>query len=812
MKSQARVVVVGGGNMGVALLYHLAEAGWTDVVLLEKGELTSGSTWHAAGLCPSFIADYNMSKIHHYGNTLYPKLEEMTGQYVSWHGCGAIRFATNEHELDFFRLVAGIADNSGAEMEIIDPAKIKEIVPWIQLDGVVAGAWSHTDGHVDPAGVCNAMAAAAKKLGATIERECLVTGIAQSPSGEWVVSTAKGDISCELVVNAGGNHAGAIAAWSGIDLPIVNMQHQYIVTEPCPEFKEIDGEIPVIRDPRNSSYYRQEQKSALIGPYETSGSRIAWPATDGIPDWSSDHELFEDELDPIMPHLEGVMEAMPIWAELGIRRVVNGAIPHTPDDNPLLGPVHGHRNYWLCCGSAIGIAQGAGCGKYLAQWMMEGESEINMAGLDPRRFGTYADPDYCRAKGHQAYEHMYILHLPGEERPAGRKRRYSPLFEKLEAAGAVHTEAHGWERPKWFSLDGAPEDLGFRRGTTFRTIGEECRAVRERVGVMDLSSFAKFEVSGPDAAALLDRLCANKLPKKTGGMALAHMLTENGCIESEVTITRLGEDRFYVLSGAGAEEKDLDMMTFGTRTGEDVTIANVTDDWGMLVLSGPKSRDVLAGLTDAALDNDHFRWLTGQEIVVAGANVRALRVSYVGELGWELHVPMADLETVYDAVWAAGETHGIANFGAYALNSMRMEKAYRGLHSELTNEITLIEADMERFFAPDKMGPGGDFTGREATLKRREDGVAIKLAYVEVDAADNDVVGGEPVFIGGKCVGVATSGGFGHATGKSLAFVYVPPERTAPGSEMEIGLLGERRKAVVLAEPAYDPSSSRMRV
>ncbi|MBT3559177.1 MAG: FAD-dependent oxidoreductase [Rhodospirillales bacterium] len=809
MSIHKRVVIVGGGNMGVGLLYHLAEAGWTDIVLLEKGELTSGSTWHAAGLCPSFIADYNMSKIHHYGNTLYPKLEEMTGQYVSWHGCGSIRFATNEHELDYFRLVAGITDNSGAKMEIIDSAKIKELVPWIELDGVVGGAWTPEDGHVDPAGVCNAMAIAARNLGAEIVRECLVTDIQQTANGEWEVSTEKGSYTCEHVVNAGGNHAGAIGAWTGISLPISNMKHQYIVTDTCAEFLESDGEMPVIRDPRNSSYYRQEQKSALIGPYETAGSRMAWPANNGIPDWSSDHELFEEEFDPIMPFLEGVMEAMPIWAELGVKTVINGSIPHTPDDNPLLGPVHGLKNYWLCCGSAIGIAQGAGCGKYLAQWIMEGEAEINMAGLDPRRFGTYADEDYCRARGHQAYEHMYTLHLPGEERPAARNNRCTPLFDKLNGMGAVHTEAHGWERPKWFSLDGAPEDVGFRRGNTFAAVAEECRAVRERVGIMDLSSFAKFDVCGPDAENMLNHLTANKVPKRAGGIGLMHMLTENGCIESEVTVTRLADDRFYVLSGGGAEEKDWDMMTQGKLNTHDATITNVTDDYGLLVLGGPKSRDVLSTLTDSPLDNDNFRWLTGQEITVAGVAVRALRVSYVGELGWELHVPMAQLETVYDALWQAGQEHGIANFGAYALNSMRMEKSYRGLHSELTNEITLIESDMERFFAP---GKDDDFVGREATLQRKQDGISIKLAYVEVDATDNDVVGGEPVFVDGKCVGVATSGSYGHYTQKSLAFVYAPPECTTPGFQMEIGLLGERRKAVVLEEPVYDPASATMRV
>ena len=807
MSTHRRVVIVGGGNMGVGLLYHLAEAGWKNILLIEKGELTSGSTWHAAGLCTDFIADYNMSKIHHYGVELYPKLEAMTGQYVSWHTSGSIRFATNEHELDFFKLVAGIADNSGAAMEIIGPNKIKEIVPWIQLDGVVAGAWTPEDGHVDPAGVCNAMAIAAKNLGAEIIKNTLVTDIQQLPSGEWKVVTADGDYTCEHVVNAAGSYAGKVAEWNGVYLPITNMKHQYIVTDACPEFVERDEEIPVIRDPRCSAYYRQEQKSGLIGIYEKEGSREAWPDAGGLPEWASENELFEAEFDPIMHYLEGVMDAMPIWSELGMRRTVNGSIPHTPDDNPLLGPVHGLNNYWLCCGSAIGIAQGAGCGKYLAQWIMHGESEINMAGLDPRRFGTYTNPDYTRDKAFQAYEKMYILHLPGEERPASRNLRCTPLFDKLNKLGCVHTEAHGWERPKWFSLDGAPEDVGFRRGNAFHATAEECKAVRERVGVMDLSSFAKYDVSGPDAAQMLNRLCANKLPKKVGRMCLTHMLTHNGCIESEMTITRLGEDHFYVLSGAGAEEKDWDMMTQGKLADEDVSLKNITDDYGMLVLSGPKSRDVLSQLTASPLDNEHFKWLTGQEITAAGVTVRALRVSYVGELGWELHCPMGDLETVYDAIWEAGHAHGIANFGAYALNSMRMEKAYRGLGAELTNEITLVESDMERFLALDK----GDFTGRDANAARRQNDVDIKLAYVEVDATDNDVVGGEPVFIGDECKGVTTSGGYGHATGKSLAFVYVPPAFTEPGSEMEIGLLGERRKAVVLAEPAYDPSSSRMR-
>ncbi len=806
MNHTKRVVIIGGGNMGVGLLYHLAELGWQDIILLEKDELTSGSTWHAAGLCPSFIADYNMSKIHHYGNVLYPKLEQQSGQYVSWHGCGSVRFATNEHEMDYFRLVSGIADNSGANLQLIDPKKIAQLLPHVDLTGVIGGAWTPDDGHVDPAGVCNAMATMAQKMGASIQKNCCVTGVDRTADGTWRVHTAEDTYLCDHLVNAGGSYANAIAAWSGVHLPITNIKHQYFVTETCQAFVDSDIEMPVVRDPRCSAYYRQEQKSGLIGIYETRGAREAWSDTSGNPAWGSSHELFEAEYDPVLPWLEHVLNLMPIWSELGIKRVINGAIPHTPDDNPLLGPVGGLRNYWLCCGSAIGIAQGAGCGKYLAQWIVDGESEINMAGLDPRRFGLYADRDYTRAKTYQAYEHMYILHLPGQERPAGRNRRLSSLHERLGNAGAVYTEAHGWERPKWFSCDGQDESIGFRRGSTFDAIAQECRAVREQVGIMDLSSFTKYTLSGPDAPALLTRLTANRLPQ-VGRVVLSHMLTDNGCIESELTITRLDETTFYLLSGAGAEEKDRDMILQAVRPEEQVTLTNLTDDHGMLVIAGPEARALLARVTQDAIDPQTFRWMSYRDIRIGDVAVRALRVSYVGELGWELHMPMADLPAVYEALWAAGKESQLANFGSYALNSLRLEKAFRGLHTELTNEITLVEADMMRFFCLDKP----DFVGREATVRRRESGVSIQLAYVEIEVQDADATGGEPVFSDGKCIGVVTSGGYGHHTKKSLAFVYVPPEHTVAGSQLQIKILDHLCSATVLAAPVYDPTGSKMR-
>ena len=806
MKRHARVVIIGGGMMGVGLLYHLALEGWDDSVLIEKGELTSGSTWHAAGQCPSFIADYNMAKIHHYSNTLYPRLEEMTGQAVSWHGCGGIRLATRPEELDYFQLVKGTAANVGFRMEIIGPAEIRRINPFLDTTGVIAGAWTLDDGHVDPAGCCNAMAIAARKLGAAIIRHNRVTGINVLPGGDWQVATEQGSITCEHVVNAGGCYAARIGRWVGINVPIINLKHQYLVTEPIQAFLEREEELPVMRDPYCNAYYRQEQHSGLIGIYERRSSREAWLETGGQA-WEAENELFAPEYDPIMPGLERVMERMPIFADAGVIRVVNGASPRTPDHNPLVGPAPGLRNFWLNCGASIGIAQGAGAGKYLAQLMVHGETEINMIRVDPRRFGSYAVDEYNRAKAHQGYKYMYVLHLPGEERPAGRPVRTSPLYNKLSDKGCVHTEIAGWERPKWFSLDGREEAYGFRRNNVFDVVAEECRAVRERVGVRDLSSFAKYEVTGPDAEAFLNRLFANRVSSRVGGIVLAHALSDTGRIEAEFTITRLAADRFYLLSAALAELRDLDRLNHGKQKSENVTIANVTDQLGVLVVAGPHSRDLLSSLTDANLNNEHFPWLTGRELTLANVPMRALRINYIGELGWELHMPMDHLEGVYDVLWAEGQRYAIADFGSYAVNSLRMEKAYAGWGAELTNEITPIEAGIERFVKYSK----GDFIGRDALLQRINNGINTKLVYLEVKAEDADVRGGEPVFHGNKVIGVTTSGGYGHTVKKSLAFAYVNPLYHAPDTTFEVEILGERRSAIVLAEPLYDPNNLRLK-
>ena len=801
--SQARIVIVGGGIMGVALAYHLAEEGETNVMLIEKGELTSGSTWHAAGQCPSLVGNFNLAKIHDYGNRLYPKLEEKTGQYVSWHASGGIRIARQQADLDWFHSMKGIADNVGFRMEIIDPAKIKELNPFYDIDGVIAGAWTMDDGHADPSGLTNAMARGATDMGVKIVRHNRVMDINRLSSGEWEVDTEQGKVTCEIVVNAAGSFARQVAQMVGADLPICNMEHHYIVTGAIQEFVDRDEEFPVMRDPYASAYIRQEQKSGLIGIYESTGLTEAW-GPDGLPPWSSDSELFPDDLDRLMPWLERAMNCMPPMLEAGIKRIVNGAIPHSADGPPLLGPVAGIENFWLCCGSSFGIAQGAGCGKYLAQWMIYGDSEINMTGFDPRRFGDFADRAFMHAKGFQDYGLTYATPLPGEEFPAARDCRLTPLHDTLKAKGAVHTQTFGWERPKWFSLDGREEEHSYRRNNVFEVVRDECKAVRERVGLIDLTGFAKYDVTGTDAEAFLNRVLANRMPRRDGGIALAHFLSKNGRILGEATVTRISGEHFYLLSAASAELRDLDHLVQQVEAGEQVEIRNTTEERGVIVLAGPKARDVLSRLTEASLENADFPWRTAQRIEIAGIPTLALRINYVGELGWELHPAMADLPALYEAVWAAGEGYGIADFGLYAMNSLRMEKGYRGWGSELTNEVTMLEADMARFYANAK----DDFVGKAATEKNEAG--PLRLVYFEVEAEDADVRGGEPIFLGDECVGVTTSGGYGYAVEKSLGFGYVPPEQAEPGSVIDIGLLDVRCRAKVLAEPIYDPANERL--
>ena len=809
MKEEARCVIIGGGAMGVGLLYYMAHEGWTDTVLIEKGELSSGSTWHAAGLVPNFIGDLNMAKVHEAAIKLYPDIEEETGLSAGWHGCGAIRLARTDEELDWHRYVSAMLTQIGVESHIIGPTEIQERHPLLEdLSDVQAGFFTPHDGWTDPSSCTNAMAKGARQLGCDIERNTLVTDMNQLGDGRWEVITDKGTIACDHVVNAAGHYAPQLGAMVELDVPIVSVIHQYVITEPLPSMMDLGYEPPVIRDPRASCYYRREIDGLLIGPYEMSNAQTY--GVDGI-DWNLHFHLTPPDIDQIAECLESSLERIPSWSEVGIKKVVSGPITHTPDSGYLMGPAPGLRNYWHCNGASIGITQGPGAGKYLAQWIVHGQTEINVRGMDPRRFGDHTGPKSVFAidKAIDEYHEMYQVRLPGEQRPAARKQKFNPLYDRLDALGAQWQEVYGWERPQYFSTNGS-ENHSFRRSNAFADVGAEVAGTRERVGIADLTAFAKYEVTGTDSGAVLERLSANKIPTRDGGIRLVHMLTDLGGIECEMTVTRFAEDRFYINSAIMGQSHDLDWLVDHIEPGEDVTVADVTDSLGLIGVAGPNSRDLLAELTDADLTNDSFRWLTAQEVDVAGVSCKALRVSYVGELGWELHCPIDQMAELYDALIAAGEPHGLVHFGAYAMNVMRIEKGYKAWGSELTTEITPIEARLERF-----VDFSTEFIGRDATVERRDqtDPLSMVLVYCEVDATDSDVRGNEPAFDAhGNVMGITTSGAWGHTVGKSLAFVYVAPQFEAPGSTFEMDLLGERRTAKVLAEPAYDPKNEVLRV
>ena len=814
MRNDAQCVIIGGGAMGVGLLYHLAHEGWTDTLLIEKGELTSGSTWHAAGLVPNFIGSLNMAKVHAYGIDLYKALEAETGMSTGWHGCGAIRLAVTEDQADWYRYVEGVLGSLGVESHLISPDEVRQRVPLMgSTDDIILGFWTPNDGWSDPTGSTNAMAVGARQLGAEIARHTLVTAVDQLPDGRWKVTTDKGEVTCDHVVNAAGHYSPQLGAMSGIDVPIVSMIHQYLITESLPEMAAQDVEMPVIRDPRSSCYYRREIDSLLIGPYETRNS-ITY-GLDGI-DWNLHFHLTPPDLEQLAPWLEISAERFPIFAEAGIKQVVSGPITHTPDGGYLMGPAPGVRNYWMCAGASIGITQGPGAGKYLAQWMVHGQTEINVREMDPRRFGPWSDLDYTILKSVDEYHEMYQVRMPGEYRSAGRPMKRTPIAERLDALGAQWQDVWGWERPRYY---GEAEDYSWKRSNAHDIVAAECAGVRERVGIADLTAFAKFEVTGSDAANLLGRLSANRLPTTDGGIRLVHMLTDLGGIECEMTVTRLADDRYYLNSAIGGTTHDQDWLVQHVLPGEDVTVADVTDVTAILAVTGPRARDVLATCTDADLSSAAFPWLNAREVHVAGVPVTALRVSYVGELGWELHHPIARMPELYDALLAAGEPHGMVHFGSYAMNAMRIEKAYKAWSGELTTEITPIEACLDRFVDLDT--PGRDFLGRDATLARRDAagpdlaGLDMVLVYCAVDASDSDCRGNEPTYDpagnGSAAMGITTGGAWGHTVGRSLAFAYVDPAFRAAGSTFEIALFGERHTATVLAGAAHDPTNERLR-
>ncbi|MGI8973498.1 MAG: GcvT family protein [Gaiella sp.] len=807
MIGEARVLVIGGGIAGVSTLYHLTRLGWTDVALVEAEQLASGSTWHAAGLCTQFTQSYNLMRLLRRSLDLYGTLEAETGQDVGLHTCGSVRIATTSDRLQQFEHVLGIAENVGVPMELVSAGRAAELFPFATSDGVLGAAYLPTDGHVDPSSLTNALARGALQAGATIERHTRVTGL-QRERGAWQVSTSAGEIRAQHVVVAAGQWSRQVARLAGVELPLIPLQHHYVVTEAILAVAVRAGELPVFRDPDRSFYARQEGAGLLVGPFERNPK--TW-ALDGIPD-GFQGSLLAPDLEQIEDCLVAAADRIPVFGDVGLRTVVNGPDAYTPDGKCLMGPVPDQRGLHVLAGFSIfGIVFGGGAGAYAAEWIVDGQPSDNMWELDIRRFGNYAaSTSYAVARASEVFEDEYKIHYPEEERPAGRPLRTDPLYERLLDKGAVMGARAGWERPLWFARTGPARDVyGFGRGNWFESVGEECRAVRSGVGVLDQTSFAKFELTGDGADAFLDRVCANRLPQEPGRLALTQLLTERGGIEADVTVALVQPGRWYVVSAAATETHDLGWLQRHLPDDGSVRLDNVSSQIGVLTVAGPRARELLQRMTRDDLSAEAFPFFRCRHIEVGQARVLALRVSYVGELGWELHHPLEVQRHLYERLWEAGEDLGLVDFGYRALESMRLEKCYRLWGADLSADWSPLQAGLERFVAFDK----GDFIGRGALARERETGPTHRLSCVVVDADGADAHGYEPVYAtGGKQpIAYVSSGGYGHVLRKSIALSYLPVAHTRVGTELEVRILGDRRRAVVAEQPLYDPLDERMR-
>lgn len=818
MKTHARVVVIGGGAVGVSTLYHLALKGWSDVVLLERSELTAGSTWHAAGLLPLFNMSYTVGQLHKYSVDLYKRLPAETGQDVSFHVTGNLRLATNRDRMDEYLKYCGTANTIGVPFQVIGPEEVKKLWPLVELGGkdgtppIVGALYHPDDGHIAPADLTMALRKGARARGAEIHEQTEVTGVSRTPSGEWRLQTNKGEIIAEHVVCATGNYARQTGRMFGINVPAIPVEHQYIVYEESPELKAYRAaggrELAVLRESDQSYYLREERMGWILGPYEAGApARFA----DGVPEWFG-KDLFEGDLDRLLPHVEAAQRRVPALEHCGIKDIVNGPISYTPDGSPLIGPAWGVRNLWLNEGHSFGITAAGGSGWQIAEWIVEGEPGIDMLAVDPRRYGPYTSKRFVVAKNEETYRNVFTVHYPDEEREDARPLKTSPIYEKLKGMGAVFGQRYGWERANWFAPPGVePRDKwSFRRTNYFQHVGDECRRLRSAVGVIDLTPFTKHIVRGPGAEAWLDHLVANKVPVKVGRMALCHALTKRGGIRSEFTITKLGPDEFYVVSAGAAERYDADYLQKHLPTDGSVQLSNITMQRGCFVLAGPRARDVLAKLTDTPLDNASFPWLTGQVGEVGMAtDVYMLRVNFVGALGWELHFPIEYAHHLFEALFKAGAEYGIGMAGMRAMESLRMEKSYRMWGSDLTRDYTPFEASLDRFVRMNK----GDFIGKAALKKQLAEGVPHRFITLEVHGVtDADPLGNEPLFAAdGRMVGRATAGYYGHVLQKSLAIGYIKPEFAEVGTELSIEILGERKRATVVVESPYDPANADLR-
>ena len=830
MKTHVKALVVGGGAVGTSIAYHLAKAGWRDVMLLERDELTSGSTWHAAGLLPYFNMSFATTHIHDYSIKFYKTLEDETGLNPGFYVVGNLRMAQSAARMDEYMLYATTAETCGVPFQWLTPDQIRERWPLVRTDDLEGAIYHPTDGYINPADVTQAMAKGARMNGVEIERRWQVDGYAWTgdhwdvtcskmveKGGNLIASDEQVVIHAEHVVTATGNHAQRTARLLGLKIPAIPVEHQYIVTEPDPalvEWRKTNPQHPVLRDADAKWYVREERGGWILGPYERNApARFEY----GVPD-SFRADLFPLDLERIEEEYMSMIHRIPSSEEVGLKDDFNGPICYTPDGNPLLGPAPGLRNMWLAEGFSFGITAAGGTGLYLAQLMVEGEAEIDMASLDPKRYGPWMTTEYAARKNEEAYEHVYVLHHPDEERPACRPLRTAPAYDRQKALGAQFGHVNGWERPIYYGPKDAPETFdhdarSFRRGGWWRYAEAEAKAIREGAGLIDATAFAKHRISGPGATAFLDWFTTNRLPK-VGRINLTYALTSAGTTRTEYTIVRLAEDDYYLVSAGAWHAYDQDFLykainekekDFGRINKEDVTT-----QWGVLAIAGPKSRDILNGLVKDAdpstvLSNKRFPWLSCREIELGMVPVRAIRVAYTGELGWELHHPIEMQNHLWDRLMEAGAEHGLTPVGAWAQNWLRQEKSYRAFGTELGRDATPLEAGLDRFVDLTK-----EFYGKAAMQAK---GLRSMCVTLLIDGPDDaDPWGREALYHGERRVGRLTSGGYSVAFGKSIGMGYVPTELAAPGTQLKVRMFDQLWDAEVTVDSPYDPENRTIRV
>ena len=810
LPSHAEIVVIGGGIVGCSTAYHLARDHKADVLLLEQGTLTSGSTWHAAGLVGQLRSSASITRVLKYSVDLYKDLEAETGLATGWKMTGCLRLATNADRWTEFRRLATTAKSFGMDMHLLTPQEVKAMWPLMEVGDLVGASWLPTDGQASPSDITQSLARGARMHGAKIVENARVTGFDMEAGRIRRVRTTLGDIACEKVVNCAGQWARQVGAMAGINVPLQPVKHQYIVTEAVPG---LATDAPTIRDPDRRTYFKEEVGGLVMGGYEPNPQ--PWTTGDVPDDWA--YRLFDDDFDHFEQHMVEAIARVPALEKVGVKQMINGPESFTPDGNFILGVAPECANMFVGAGfNAFGIASGGGAGWVLAQWVVDGEAPLDLWVVDIRRFaGMHRDRQWVLDRTLEAYGKHYTIGFPHEEYESGRPRVVSPLYERLKAHGAVFGSKLGWERPNWFARGGiAPRDVySMGRQNWFSIVGDEHRHVREAVGIFDQSSFAKYEISGPDALKALDWICANDVSKPAGRLTYTQLLNSRGGIEADLTVARLAEEKFYIVTGTGFRTHDLGWIDDHIPDDLDVTLRDVTEDFGTLSLMGPKARDVLARVTDADVSNAGFPFGHVREISVAGQPVRALRVTYVGELGWELHVPIEAIGTVFDALMAAGAPFDIRPVGYRALESLRLEKGYRAWGSDITPNDTPFEAGLGWAV---KLRKNTDFLGRRALEALQGEKSGKALAGFTVDDPDIVLVGRETILRNGEPVGYLTSGGYGYTLGKNVGYGYVRrseglDEDFLTGGDYELVVATERTPAKIHLEPLYDAAGARVK-